>query len=90
MHYKDGTEAKIGDEVHGRGYNVKREITGVVVHLTPGAKTCNLTVMHAARFDVYGGQSFPQLMFEYGQCDHFERCDLREKRLQEEAKAVAP
>jgi hypothetical protein len=30
-HYADGTEAKIGDVVKGKGYNTKHEIIGKVV-----------------------------------------------------------
>ena len=48
-HYKDGTEAKIGDVVKGRGYNVKHEITGVLVGITPGSETCNVKVLTMTR-----------------------------------------
>lgn len=52
MHYKDGTEAKLGDFVKGTGYNVKnpdktpRIIVGKVVGLTPGSHSCNIQVAH--------------------------------------------
>lgn len=52
-HYKDGTPAKPGDIVMGRGYNVKREIVGVVQHVSPGA-TCNLQVNHVQRISLEG------------------------------------
>lgn len=45
-HYKDGTPAKYGDIVKGRGYNVKHEIVGKVVGLTLGTNTCNIQVAH--------------------------------------------
>lgn len=51
-HYKDGTEAKIGDVVKGKGYNVKdkdgnlKEIYGIVVGVTPSAVSCNIKVAH--------------------------------------------
>ena len=44
-HYKDGTEAKVGDLVKGRGYNVKHEIIGKVVNVRPG-ESCTLTVAY--------------------------------------------
>lgn len=54
-HYKDGTEAKLGDVVKGKGYNIKHEITGVLVGLKPGEKVCNVTiatVTHNAHLNV--------------------------------------
>lgn len=48
MHYRDGTEAKLGDLVKGVTYNRdKREIVGVVVSLTPGTESCNCVVAFA-------------------------------------------
>lgn len=52
MHYKDGTEARIGDHVVGVGYNLKnpdgtpRKIAGTVIALQPGQATCNISVCH--------------------------------------------
>ncbi|HOD84912.1 MAG: hypothetical protein BWX88_05122 [Planctomycetes bacterium ADurb.Bin126] len=52
MHYANGREAKLGDVVIGKGYNVKDEkgelkvIHGVVVGLTPGADCCNIRIAH--------------------------------------------
>jgi len=71
MHYRDGTEARVGDLVRGKGYNVKGpdgellEIQGVVVGLTPGTDTCNLRVAHpevrrssdGVEVDLYPGPS---------------------------------
>ena len=44
-HYKDGTEAKLGDLVKGRGYNVDREIVGKVIQIAK-AESCNLAIAH--------------------------------------------
>lgn len=44
-HYADGTEAKVGDLVKGKGYNVPHEIIGRVVNVRPGA-SCTLSVAH--------------------------------------------
>lgn len=51
-HYKDGTEAKVGDRVRGVGYNAELHgydpnygIEGVVTHVRPGDK-CTLTVAY--------------------------------------------
>lgn len=50
MHYKDGTEAKVGDLVKGTAYNTKdakgqpRVIVGTMLQITPGSDTCNCVV----------------------------------------------
>jgi hypothetical protein len=47
MHYKDGTEAKIGDYVKGVPYNTGGEvIVGRVTQLTAGTDSCNLQVLY--------------------------------------------
>lgn len=52
-HYADGTEAKVGDIVKGKGYNVKdesgalKEIVGTLIHVTPGSTSCNVKIAHA-------------------------------------------
>ena len=46
MHYANGREAKVGDLVRGKGYNVKYEITGILVSANPAATACNCTVAH--------------------------------------------
>lgn len=57
MHYKDGTEAKVGDLVKGTAYNTKnpdgtpRVIVGEMLSISPGSDTCNCTVMFAERSD---------------------------------------
>lgn len=83
-HYKDGTPAKVGDVVKGKGYNVKHEIVGILVKLTPGP-TCNVTIAYVgigsqlrAHCDrdgkPYEGQPLRATAeFEYGQADAFEK-----------------
>lgn len=50
MHYKDGTEAKVGDLVKGTAYNTKnadgtpRVIVGILLQVTPGSDTCNCQI----------------------------------------------
>ena len=43
-HYKDGTEAKVGDVIRGKPYNTPREIVGVVLSVTPNTESCNCVV----------------------------------------------
>lgn len=88
-HYSDGTEAKPGDIVRGKGYNIKdesgelAEIVAVVAAVNPNASACNITVIVP---DGCAGTLIPasghdyQLTgtvitgrTEYGQCDHFEK-----------------
>lgn len=56
MHYSNGREARLGDVVKGKGYNIKHEIIGIVTHLTPGTDTCNITVA-CVGFGNYGYQA---------------------------------
>jgi hypothetical protein len=57
-HYKDGSPAKVGDFVKGRGCNVKgpdgelKEIFGQVVSITTGAETCNVMAAHLTTRDL--------------------------------------
>jgi len=44
MHYKDGTEAKVGDLVKGTVYNTKGVIVGTMLGITPGSSACNCRV----------------------------------------------
>lgn len=44
MHYKDGTQAMVGDLVKGTCYNTKGVIVGVMLGITPGATACNCRV----------------------------------------------
>ncbi|HEV8642154.1 MAG TPA: hypothetical protein VGV13_13725 [Methylomirabilota bacterium] len=77
-HYRDGTEANVGDVVRGRGYNIGHEIIGKVLSITPGAETCNLSIACIAapsviyRADVgHGVQVVPTI--EYGEAAAFEK-----------------
>jgi hypothetical protein len=44
MHYKNGREAKDGDQVIGKGWTGD-VITGRIIDLNPGATSCNCTVV---------------------------------------------
>lgn len=44
MHYADGQEAKLGDQVRGKPYNTPITVVGTVVGLVPGVDSCNLRV----------------------------------------------
>jgi hypothetical protein len=44
MHYKNGTEAKVGDAVVGTTYNTKGIVSGILVGITPGRESCNCRV----------------------------------------------
>lgn len=46
-HYKDGTEAKLGDVIKGTPYNTPHEVIGVVTGITPNSEACNLRVAFA-------------------------------------------
>lgn len=85
-HYKDGQEAKVGDIVRGKGYNILHEVTGPVVAVKPG-DTCNIEVGVADLHNIYGGNvsgilvrstqsgSFDKILLvriEYGECSAFE------------------
>lgn len=48
-HYEDGTEAKLGDVIHGKPYNTPHEVIGVVVGITPAQESCNLRVAFARK-----------------------------------------
>lgn len=45
MHYRDGTEAKVGDFVKGKQWDGKT-IVGQVTSLTPGSTSCNMNVIY--------------------------------------------
>lgn len=90
MHYANGRAAKAGDVVRGKGYNIKHEITGVLMSATPGASACNCQVATVAtipsllelvgehhRVAVFPASNFqPSLVtIEYGQLDAFVALD---------------
>ena len=43
-HYKDGTQAQVGDHVRGKPYNTAHEVAAVVVSITAEAESCNMVV----------------------------------------------
>lgn len=71
-HYASGDEAKIGDMVKGRGYNVKYEIVGMVTHVTPHSESCNIQVAHVIRKD-RDGHPIADIDIEYGETKAFEK-----------------
>lgn len=74
MHYRDGTEAKLGDLVRGRGYNIKHEVHGIVVGLTPGHTSCNIHIATLRAAQPLGLETLPHptLVEEHGTCAEFE------------------
>ncbi len=43
-HYKDGTEAKVGDQVIGKLFNTDGIRAGTIISITPGSESCNAQV----------------------------------------------
>lgn len=74
MHYKDGTEARLGDVVKGAGYNVPGVIVGTVVHLTPAADACNIQVAYVATAELPGGFTNPDHHLFHQTCVIGEAC----------------
>jgi hypothetical protein len=74
MHYKNGTEARLGDVARGRGYNLPYDVQGVVVGLTPGAESCDIHLMVTVVHKPLGTVTVPVVMLreEHGTCDTFE------------------
>lgn len=75
-HYQDGTPAKRGDVARGKGYNVPYEITGVVLHVTPGTDACNIKVAHAVPQQVGSDEDpavIPMINIEYGAAADFRK-----------------
>jgi hypothetical protein len=48
MHYKNGTPAKVGDQVVGKLYNTDGIVAGTLVSVTPGVDSCNCKVRFLA------------------------------------------
>lgn len=75
MHYKDGTEAHLGDIARGRGYNLKHDVQGVVVGLTPGVGSCDIHVATLIPGRPLGSSTlagYPVMYEEHGTCAEFE------------------
>lgn len=50
MHYKDGTEAKVGDVAKGVPYNQGgKVVVGTVTQLTAGTNSCNLQLLFVVK-----------------------------------------
>jgi len=73
-HYRDGTKAELGDLVRGRGYNLKHDVQGVVVGLSPGQGTCDIHVatMRPMRGTGTEPSVYPTIYEEHGTCAAFE------------------
>lgn len=70
-HYQDGTPARVGDVVRGKGYNVRgpdgqlREIIATVLQVTPGSDHCNVQLAYLDVVELAADVRLPQ-------CEHFE------------------
>lgn len=81
MHYKDGSEAHVGDVVRGKTYNQPDEVIGVLVDITPGSTTCNCKVStgsanklgYVSDGPLQGGYALIFSKFDYSQCDFLEK-----------------
>lgn len=73
-HYKDGTAAHLGDLVKGRGYNLRYNVVGVVVGLTPGSGACDIHVATLRPCKATGMEVavYPVIYEEHGTCADFE------------------
>lgn len=74
MHYKNGTEAELGDIARGKGYNLPYEVQGIVVGLSLGTGSCDI---HLATLRVHQPlgtitAKFPTIYEEHGTCAEFE------------------
>lgn len=61
MHYKSGTEARVGDHVIGKPYNTEHQVAGTVVSLTPGAIACNLQVEFITSIKIATETALPRM-----------------------------
>lgn len=76
MHYKDGTEAKVGDVVKGQGYNIKHDVVGIVLALK-NEETCNITVsafdgLDQEKLEAFNYHEAAKLTTEYGEAKAFD------------------
>lgn len=72
-HYRNGTKAELGDLVRGTGYNIKHEVHGIVVGLTPGQGSCDIHIATLRAAQPLGTQTMPHpvLVEEHGTCAQF-------------------
>lgn len=70
MHYRDGTQAQLGDIARGRGYNLPYPVQGVVVGLAPGHGSCDIHVLTAVPHSPLGTETLRgvTLLEEHGTC----------------------
>jgi hypothetical protein len=61
-HFKDGTKAKIGDQVRGKSYNRGGiEEDGILVQITTESEVCNCRVWFPARMGAIEGTDFGEV-----------------------------
>ncbi len=65
-HYKDGVEAKVGDQVYGRLYNTPGLRAGTIVSLTPGVESCNAMVAFLVLQEVTDSIGVPDTVARMG------------------------
>lgn len=99
MHYRDGTEAFVGDIARGRGYNLPYDIVGPVTQLIPAnGDACNIRVeVRVAKWHEYshddGGPDIPahftfETYEEAGAVRDFELVQRRGWKQKEVARAI--
>ncbi len=61
-HYKDGTQAQVGDFVVGKPYNTPHVVAGTIISITPSAESCNCKVLftQAIPADVFDALAEPK------------------------------
>ena len=60
MHYANGRAAKAGDVIRGKGYNIKHEITGLLLFANPTSNACNCTIAAVTKSSQVLHHAFPQ------------------------------
>jgi len=58
-HYKDGTVAKVGDQVAGKLYNSEGVKAGTIVSITPDQESCNAMVQFTEALWIRPGEPVP-------------------------------
>jgi len=81
MHYKDGTEAQLGDMARGKPFNTPHEVVGLVGRITPGSGSCNMVVFFVGKERIAEEQPggnfkgmgpFPCVKYDYANVGDFE------------------
>lgn len=60
-HYKDGTEARVGDFVFGKPYNTDHVVAGTIISITPGVESCNCQVQFTEAQPAPDGPPSPRM-----------------------------